>query len=83
MPRDTFAEAVKRVSKKLNKDPRVVSFVGKQQFRYIARKVISDPDAERSYRALHLGAFIPKFAKRKKDYPHKIRQLKKGGVEEL
>lgn len=61
-----FEKLVNRVSKKLNKDPRVVEFVIRQQFRFIAKEVIADPNSERSYRAFFLGAFTPKTTKRKK-----------------
>lgn len=67
LPRNKlFEKLVRRVSKQLNKDPRVVEFMIRQQFRFIAKDVIADPNSERSYRAFFLGAFTPKTTKRKK-----------------
>jgi hypothetical protein len=67
VPRNKLFETlVKRISKQLNKDPRVVEFMIRQQFRFIAKDVIADPNTERSYRAFFLGAFTPKTTKRKK-----------------
>lgn len=61
-----FDNLIKRVAKQLNKDPRVVEFMIRQQFRFIAKEIIADPNSEKSYRAFYLGAFTPKTTKRKK-----------------